>query len=116
MYMEEKIDNLINKQNQLIEIVQLFLPNIESEKGVIHFLEITKNTFNNYINNGVFIEGIHYIKENNKRVFIPTEIIKLKKIGVKGKRHSKTKQDTLDFLNKKLGIMPCVGISHKKEL
>ena len=75
MYMEEKIDNLINKQNQLIEMVQLFLPNIESEKGVIHFLEITKNTFNNYINNGVFVEGIHYTKINNKNIFIPTEII-----------------------------------------
>jgi len=75
MYMEEKIDNLISKQEQLIEMVQLFLPNIESEKGVIHFLEITKNTFNNYINNGVFVEGIHYIKKNNKRVFIPTEVI-----------------------------------------
>lgn len=112
MYLEEKIDALLAKQNELIEMVQLFLPNLETEKGVIHFLEITKNTFNTYLSENVFMEGIHYQKINAKRVFIPEEIIKLKRIGVKGKRKkiNNSKQETLDYLNKKLGIMPCAGI------
>lgn len=111
MYLEEKLDTLIAKQNELIEMVGIFLPDLTTEKGVIHFLEITKNTFNNYIKDDIFKEGKHYIKRGNRRVFISHEIIKLKKIGVKGKHKNNTQQDTLDFLNKKLGIMTRAGIS-----
>jgi len=111
MYIEEKIDKLIAKQNELYEMVELFLPNLETEKGVIHFLEITKNTFNTYVSDNIFVEGIHYTKINSKKVFIPSEIIKLKKFGIKGKRkNKKTNQDKIEFLNNKLGIMPCAGI------
>ena len=106
MYIEEKIDLLLSEHKQLVEMVQLFLPNLESEKGVIHFLEITKNTFNKYVKDGVFVEGIHFIKENRKRIFIPEEIIKLKKSGIKGKRKSSNKQDKLEAVNLQLGIMP----------
>ena len=106
MYLEEKIDHLLSEQKRLIDMVELFLPNLESEKGVIHFLEITKNTFNTYIKNGVLQENIHYTKEGNKRVFIPDEIVKLKKSGVKG-RHKSSQQDqsTIDTVNAKLGII-----------
>lgn len=115
MYLEEKIDALLSKQNQLLEMVELFLPNLETEKGVIHFLEITKNTFNTYLSDNVFQENVHYQFINNKRVFIANAIIKLKKIGIKGKRkgiqkNNKYELDKLDFLNNKLGIMPCAGI------
>ena len=67
MFLEEKIDLLIFKQTQLLERVELFLPNLENEKGVIHFLEITKNTFNNYIKDGVFDEVLHFVKEKDKK-------------------------------------------------
>ena len=105
MYIEEKIDLLIEKQNMLYEKVDLFLPNLKTEKGIIHFLEITKNTFNNYMNSGIFIQGEHFIKEGKTKVFIPDTIIQLKKSGVKGKRKTSTKQDTLDAVNQKLGII-----------
>ena len=106
MYLEEKIDKLIAEQARLVNMVELFLPNLETEKGVIHFLEITKNTFNKYVKDGVFVEGIHFIKENRKRIFIPEEIIKLKKSGIKGRRKSSNKQDKLEAVNLQLGIMP----------
>lgn len=106
MYLEEKIDLLLSEQKRLLMLVELFLPNLEDEKGVIHFLEITKNTFNTYMSNGVFIEGCHYIKDGNKRIFIPNEIIKLKKSGIKGKRKTSKKQSKLDVVNRKLGIIP----------
>lgn len=89
----------------------MFLPDLTTEKGVIHFLEITKNTFNNYLKNELLIEGKHFMKNGKKKVFNPQEIIKLKKIGIKGKHKTASQQDTLDFLNKKLGIMNCVDIS-----
>jgi len=105
MYMEDKIDQLIIEQKRLHEKLELFLPNLSSEKGVIHFLEITKNTFNNYMNSGIFIEGKHFIKEGKTKVFIPDAIIELKRSGVKGKRKTSSKQDTLDAVNQQLGIM-----------
>ncbi len=105
MHIEEKIDLLLKKQNQLLEKVELFLPSLQDEKGVIHFLEITKNTFNNYLKDDVFIQGVHYITEEKRRLFIPDAIIALKKSGIKGKRKRSSKQDKLDAVNKKLGIM-----------
>ncbi|MFT7005130.1 MAG: hypothetical protein ACJAWW_002499 [Sulfurimonas sp.] len=106
MYLEEKIDFLISEHKRLVKMVELFLPDLETEKGVIHFLEITKNTFNNYVRDGVFVEGTHFVKVARTRIFIPDEIIKLKKIGIKGKRKSSNKQDKLDAVSLQLGIIP----------
>jgi len=111
MYLEEKLDTLIQKQKELIEMVEIFLPDLTTENGVIHFLEITKNTFNNYIRNDIFIEGQHFIKKGKRKVFNPQEIIKLKKIGIKGKHKGTSQEDTLDFLNQKLGIIGRADIS-----
>lgn len=105
MYFEEKLDLLIKTMNQLHERVELFLPDLKTEKGIIHFLEITKNTFNNYMNSGVFIEGKHFIRNGNTKVFIPDAIIELKKSGIKGRRKTSSKQDTLDAVNKQLGMI-----------
>ena len=105
MYLEEKIDRILLEQKRLLELVELFLPNLETEKGVIHFLEITKNTFNTYIKDGIFVEGQHYVKEGTTKVFIANAIIELKKSGVKGKRKRSTKQDKLDAVNLQLGII-----------
>ena len=111
MYLEEKLDTLIEKQKELMELVEIFLPDLKTEKGVIHFLEITKNTFNNYITNEILIEGQHFARKGKRKVFNPKEVIKLKKIGIKGKHKNLTQQDTLDFLNQKLGIMKRADIS-----
>lgn len=113
MYLEEKIDLLILEQTRLMTLVELFLPNLEDEKGVIHFLEITKNTFNTYIRDGYIVEGYHFIKKGNKRAYIPDQIVKLKKSGIKGKRKVSKKEvelslskEKLEAVNRKLGIMP----------
>jgi len=105
MYLEEKLDKLIAEQKRILNMVEQFLPNLENEKGVIHFLEITKNTFNTYVKKGVFIEGYHFTIEKKSKVFIPDAIIELKKSGIKGKRKARTKQDELDAVNQQLGII-----------
>ncbi len=106
MFLEEKLDLILSNQKNLAEKVNLFLPNLEEEKGVMHFLEITKNTFNTYLENGVFMEGAHYVKDGKSRVFVPEEIIKLKRSGIKGKRKSSTIQDQIEAVNIQLGIIP----------
>jgi len=113
MYLEEKLDILIAKQNLLLEKIELFLPSLETEKGVIHFLQITKNTFNTYMKNGTFIEGKHFIKEERRKIFIPDAIIALKKSGIKGKRKRSKKQDKLDAVNQQLGIIQSVEVLFK---
>ncbi len=106
MYLEEKIDRLLLDQKRLVEMVELFLPNLETERGVIHFMEITKATFNTYMKDEVFQEHLHYKKQKNKCIFIPEAIIKLKKSGVKG-RHKQSSEDeaTLEAIKAKLGII-----------
>ena len=106
MYIEDKLNELLVEQKRLYKKIELFLPDISSEKGVIHFLEITKNTFNTYMKDGVFVEGQHFIKKGKTKVFIPDGIIELKKSGVKGKRKRSSKQDKLDAVNLQLGIIP----------
>jgi len=106
MHIEEKLDLILKEQETIREMIELFLPNLESEKGVIHFLEVTKNTFNNYISKGILVEGKHFIKKAKRKVFIPDAVIELKKSGIKGKRHASSKQDTLDAVNLQLGIIP----------
>lgn len=109
MYLEEKIDFLIAEQKRLVEMVELFLPNLETEKGVIHFLEITKETLNSYLKKEILKQGVHYVedrKNHNRRVYIPDAIVKLKKIGVKGKHKiSKKEEAILEAVNTKLGII-----------
>ena len=106
MYLEEKLDLLLKQNEELKSYIKLFLPDLTTDKGVIHFLEITRNTFNTYLNNNTFIEGSHYIKEGNKRIFLSTEIINLKKLGVKGKRNKSAKQNSMEIAKASLCIMP----------
>ena len=114
MYLEEKLDLILKNQKFINEKIDLFLPDISTEKGVMHFLNITKNTYNTYLNNGIFIEGIHYSIEGEKRVFNSEAVIKLKKGGVKGKHRTRVtsnNQNKIDAINRQLGIIPCADAS-----
>ena len=85
---------------------QVLMLAVAKGSASLHFLEITKNTFNTYVKDGVFVEGVHFVKDGNSRIFVPNEIIGLKKSGIKGNRKSLKKQDKLDAVNLQLGIMP----------
>jgi len=104
MYLEEQISMLIKLIQELSDKVDLFLPNLKSEKGVIHFLEITKETLNNYYERGYLLEGVHFTIVNNKKIFIPESIVNLKQMGIKGKRTQSTKQEQVNSIKEKLGI------------
>lgn len=105
MYLEEKVDLLIKQNEQLIEYINLFLPDLTTKKGVVHFLEISTNTFNKYIDENIFEEGIHYYKSNDKLIFDKDEIIKFKTSGQVGRKRKDNKKDALDTINKKFNII-----------
>lgn len=104
MYVEEKIDLLLKEILNLKSDIKLFLPDLTTQKGVIHFLEITKNTFDNYINNNIFEEGIHYYKDKDKRVFYSDEIINFKKSGQVGRKRKDSNKDALEGVKHILDI------------
>lgn len=105
MCLEDKLDLILNQQEKFNGYIELFMPDLTTEKGVIHFFEITRTTFNTYISNNTFIEGVHYIKDGKKRVFVSDKIIRLKKLGIKGKRNKNTNQDILDIANANLDMI-----------
>lgn len=104
MYVEEKIDLLLEEILNLKSDIKLFFPDLTTEKGVIHFLEITKTTFNTYIKNNIFEEGVHYYNEKNCKVFFADEIIKFKQSGQVGRKRKDTNKDTLEGVKHILDI------------
>lgn len=114
MYVEEKLDLLINEIQSLREDMKLFIPDLTKEKGVIHFLEITKNTFNTYIKEDILEDGIHYTVIKNKNVFIPQAIKDFKKSGQVGRKRKNSKIETLDIINKRLSTITMSRSSTKE--
>lgn len=104
MYVEEKIDLLLEEILNLKSDIKLFLPDLTTQKGVIHFLEITKNTFNKYINDNIFEDGIHYYKEKEEKIFCSDEIIKFKQSGQVGRKRNDTDKNTLEGVKQRLDI------------
>lgn len=104
MFIEEKQDLIIEQNNKILYYMNLFFPDLTTEKGVIHFLEITKTTFNTYIKNNIFEEGVHYYNEKNSKVFFADEIKKFKQSGQVGRKRKDTNKDTLEGVKQRLDI------------
>ena len=71
------LDELLNLKNELT----LFKPDLTLEKEVIHFLAVDRRTFKKYLDDGRLIEGVHYFNDNDRKVYIPEQIIRFKKGG-----------------------------------
>ena len=76
-----KLDLILTEINSLRRELDLFKPDLTLEKEVIHFLQKDKRTVKRYIDEGILQEGVHYYNDDDKRVFVPDEIIKFKKGG-----------------------------------
>ncbi|WP_434581512.1 hypothetical protein MLC52_05170 [Sulfurimonas sp. NW15] len=76
-----KLDLILDVVLDLKLELELFKPDLTIEKEVIHFLAIDRRTFKKYLSDGRLIEGIHFFNENNKKIYVPSEIIKFKKGG-----------------------------------
>jgi len=78
---QTKLDLILSELLNLKSELDLFKPNLAIEKEVIHFLAVDRRTFKKYLEDGRLIEGVHYYNEQDKKVYIPEEIIKFKKGG-----------------------------------
>jgi hypothetical protein len=78
---QAKLDLILTELLNLKSELNLFKPDLTIEKEVIHFLGKDRRTFKKYLDEGRLIEGVHYYNDNDKRVYVPEEIIKFKKGG-----------------------------------
>jgi P2-related tail formation protein len=89
----EVVDTSIFKEKlQIAEVAiplaELFLTN---KKAVAKFFKVHVNTITNWIENNVFQEGVHYLKEEEKLVFIPLALLQHKANPPKPKQKAKYK-------------------------
>jgi len=104
MYLEQRLDSMQKQLEMMTSFVQMMMPNLTVRKEVMHFLQISRTTFNTYMNNGVFEEGIHYYYDDDKSiVFIPDEIIKLRASGMQ-RRVAKSKREKVNDVLAGMGI------------
>lgn len=79
----EKIKNLEENMQLLLELHLQQTNNLTTYNDVAKFLDVSVKTIRNYIDDGRFKQDIHYyVNSENKKVFIPNGVIELKK-GVK---------------------------------
>jgi hypothetical protein len=78
------LENILNLILQKLEIneelLQVSLSALTTKRDVASFLGKTTKTIDNYVENGTFIEDVHYFyNEKNKVEFIPLGIVSYKK-------------------------------------
>lgn len=76
-----KLDLIFSELQALKSELDLFKPDLTLEKEVIHFLQKDRRTVKRYIDEDILIEGIHYYNDEDKRVYVPNEIVRFKKGG-----------------------------------
>lgn len=74
-----KILLLLSEMKNDIELLKAIKLDLQEPKNIQNFLGISRSTFYLYIENGTFKEGIHYVIENGKRIFISEGIIEFQK-------------------------------------
>ncbi len=77
----ETLQLILLELQSLKSELDLFKPDLTIEKEVVHFLQKDKRTVKRYIDEGILIEGVHYYNDEDKRIYVPDEIIKFKKGG-----------------------------------
>jgi uridine kinase len=77
----ETLQLILSEIQSLKRELDIFKPDLTIEKEVVHFLQKEKRTVKRYIDDGILIEGVHYYNDNDKRIYVPDEIIAFKKSG-----------------------------------
>jgi len=99
MYLEETLKKILEKVEKQEKLLQLFIPDLTKKKEVMHFLGVTRQTFEKYLKEQIVEENKHYyLDDKNSMVFIPDAVIELKMQGVRYKRDTKAPA-SIDILN-----------------
>lgn len=75
----ELLPQILELQKANAERLAKFMPPLTSKKEVAKFLDVTPRTINNYIEQGLLIEGYHFHRKNAKiLVFIEEAIFEFR--------------------------------------
>ena len=92
MFVEEKIDLVLQKIEEYQQFLDLFIPDLTRQKNVARFLEVSDQCMLNWLDDDMspIKEKEHYVvKSRGNIAFIPHAIIKLKRTG--GYKNRRTK-------------------------
>lgn len=83
------IPKILEEIQTLREAISYIKPQLERSSDVMKFLGIkSKQTLFNYMNSGIFEEGKHYEKVNDRIVYIPDGIINFKNGYIKNHKRA----------------------------
>ena len=102
MYVEQKLDLILQRLNEQQQLLELFIPNLRKKKQVAVFLGVTEQCLANWLKNTdtPIEQGVHYCFDSHGEIeFIPSSIITLKRSGrYKNRRESKKEILTEDVI------------------
>lgn len=87
---------LLEEVKNDVELLKVKKLDLQEPKNIQNFLEIKRSTFYSYIEKEVFKEGVHYVIENGKRIFITEAIIEFKKSYIKNAKGQQTNTKSLN--------------------
>ncbi len=101
MYIEEKLDLVLQRLEEQQQLLELFIPDLRKKKHVATFLGITEQCLNNWLkdSDSPIEQGVHFRQNaRNEIEFIAASIISLKRIGgYKNRREIKKEIITADI-------------------
>jgi len=113
MYIEEKLDLVLQRLDDQQNLLELFIPDPRKKKHVAAFLGITEQCLKNWIqeSDSPIVQGVHYhINGRSDIEFIPASIISLKRSGGYKNRRDSKKEIIIDE------IIPATNPATKKIL
>jgi len=101
--LEEAILKILEKQERLEDMLSAILQINWSIRDVANYLNKSTKTIENYVKEGKFQEGVHYVRKNKRLYFFPNSIIEFKKDLLKPKKIKKVEKQlhpiTKKFVN-----------------
>ena len=76
---------LLQKLEDMEKRQEAFMPKVDNKKAVLHYLDISESSYQNYLKDGRLKESVHFYRKNGKMVFIENAIIELKNNLARGR-------------------------------
>lgn len=97
------IPKILEELNELKKFKESFDSklNLTSQTDVLKFLGLkSRTTLKKYVDENVFEEGVHYTKENNRIIYIPSGIVEFRNSHVKNRKALHGKIEEQEYLEK----------------
>ena len=84
MYLEEILNQILQKLDEQQALLQVTLNSLTTSKAVASFLGVSPRTIQLWVKQKKLQEGTHYYRDGKRLLFIPASILELKNNPYKG--------------------------------